>query len=131
MTTFQMYLFTRVDKLLDTFGVSLIVLGLFLGVSALLFFITRAEYSTDAEIKTTKVLFFTTTPLFLFSLFGYVLIPSQKELAAIIVVPKILSAENVNNIQKIGADGIDIVKLATEYTKGILENKVKSNADNR
>ena len=64
-------------------------------------------------------------PLFMINLFVYAVTPTQKEMAAIMVVPKILSEENVDKIQKIGADGVDIVKLATEYTKGILENKAK------
>ena len=68
----------------------------------------------------------------LFVLISFSVLPSRlyphsftKELAAIIIVPKILSAENIDRIQKIGTDGVDIVKLATEYTKSVLENKTK------
>lgn len=125
MTTFQMYLFTRVDKLLNLFGASSIVMLFVFAFSTLFFVLARVDRSGDDEKRVTKRLFFSSLPVFLFSLTGYVLIPSQKELAAIIVVPKILSAENVEKIQKIGADGVDIVKLATEYTKSILENKTK------
>lgn len=125
MTTFQMYLFTRVDKLLDVFSVSSAILFFVFIAASILFITVQAESCDSNEKRVTKWFFFSSLPIFLFSIAGYTLIPSQKELAAIIVVPKILSAENVEKIQKIGANGVDIVKLATEYTKSILENKTK------
>lgn len=125
MTMFQMYLFTRADKILYTLGISSSVLFLVAVISTISFAIVHAANIDNDEKRISKWFFFSSLPLFLFSVAGYVLVPSQKELAAIIVVPKILSEENVDKIQKIGADGVDIVKLATEYTKGILENKVK------
>lgn len=125
MTMFQMYLFTRADKLLNLFGTASGVLLFVFALSTLSFVLSYVDGYNDTEKRLTKWFFFSSLPLFLFSIAGYVLTPSQKELAAIVVVPKILSAENVEKIQKIGADGVDIVKLATEYTKGILENKTK------
>ena len=127
MTTFEMYLFTRVDKLLSVFG----ILSLFSCIAFLLaivfFVITRAnlDLCSDRELRMTKVALLFTMPIVALSSLCWAAIPTQKELAAIMVVPKILSSENVDNLTKIGANGIDIVKLATEYTKGILEEKVK------
>ena len=125
MTMFQMYLFTRADKLLNLFGTASGVLLFVFALSTLSFVLSYVDGYNDTEKRLTKWFFFSSLPLFLFSIAGYVLTPSQKELAAIIVVPKILSSENVDKIQKIGADGVDIVKLATEYTKSILEKKTK------
>ena len=125
MTMFQMYLFTRADKLLNLFGTASGVLLFVFALSTVSFVLSYVDGYNDTEKRLTKLFLFSSLPLFLFSLTGYVLIPSQKELAAIIVVPKILSSENVDKIQKIGADGVDIVKLATEYTKSILEKKNK------
>ena len=125
MTTFQMYLFTRVDKLLNLFGTASGVLLFVFALSTISFVLSYVDGYNDTEKRLTKWFFFSSLPLFLFSIAVYVLTPSQKELAAIVVVPKILSVENVDKIQKIGADGVDIVKLATEYTKGILKNKTK------
>ena len=125
MTMFQMYLFTRADKLLSVFEISSIILLFVFSAATISFAVTHAANIDNDEKRISKWFFFSSLPLFLFLLAGCVFIPSQKELAAIIVVPKILSEENVDKIQKIGADGVDIVKLATEYTKGILENKAK------
>lgn len=125
MTMFQMYLFTRVDKLLSVFEISSIILLFVFSAATISFAVTHAANIDNDEKRISKWFFFSSLPLFLFSLAGYAFTPSQKELAAIIIVPQILSEENVDKIQKIGADGVDIVKLATEYTKGILENKAK------
>ena len=126
MTTFEMYLFTRVDKLLCVFGVLSFFSCIALGLAIVFFVMARADWDlySDRERRMTKVALLFTMPIVALSSLCFVAIPTQKELAAIIVVPKILSSENVDNLTKIGANGIDIVKLATEYTKGILEEKV-------
>ena len=127
MTMFQMYLFTRLESINMISELFSVVFGIVTAITTLLFFITLSESSGLCEEEhkaTTKALkiFF---PLFVMNIFVYAATPTQKEMAAIVVVPKILSEENVDKIQRIGADGVDIVKLATEYTKGILENKAK------
>lgn len=127
MTMFEMYLFTRVDKLLCVFGDLSLFSCVALVVAIVLFVMTRADWDlySDRERRMTKVALLLTMPIVALSSLCFVAIPTQKELAAIIVVPKILSSENVDNLTKIGANGIDIVKLATEYTKEILKEKVK------
>ena len=127
MTMFQMYLFTRLEMINLISGVFSIVFGGVTAIITIIFFITWAEnsrmYEDEHKAMTKALKLF--CPLFMFNLFVYAVTPTQKEMAAIMVVPKILSEENVDKIQRIGADGVDIVKLATEYTKGILENKAK------
>lgn len=127
MTMFQMYLFTRLELINMLSGLFSLLFGSVTAITTLMFFVTLAEANRlyEEEHNTTAKVLKIFCPLFMINLFVYAIVPTQKEMAAIVVVPKILSAENVNKIQKIGADGVDIVKLATEYTKGILENKTK------
>lgn len=127
MTMFQMYLFTRLESINMISGLFSVILGIATAIITAMFFIMWVENSRlyEDERKAAKKALKIFCPLFIMNLFVYAAVPTQKEMAAIIVVPKILSAENVDKIQKIGADGVDIVKLATEYTKGILENKAK------
>ena len=58
----------------------------------------------------------------LFVIFGglKIAIPTQKEMAAIIVVPAIVSNEQ---IQQIGKNGLDLTAMATDYLKSIMEEK--------
>lgn len=51
-----------------------------------------------------------------------ILVPTQKEMAAIIVVPAIVNNEQ---IQQIGKNGLDLTAMATEYLKDVLENKTE------
>lgn len=127
MTMFQMYLFTRLEMINLISGLFSFVFGIVTAIVTAMFFIMWAENSRiyEDERKAAKKALKIFCPLFIMNLFVYAAIPTQKEMAAIFVVPKILSEENVDKIQGIGADGVDIVKLATEYTKGILENKAK------
>lgn len=126
MTALEMYLFTRVDKILMVSGAASVILG-FASMFALVMFIITScdDLSSPVEEAGTKLACLVSIPVLLVSLSMYLLVPSQKELAAIMIVPKILSSENVDNLTKIGANGIDIMKLATDYTKEILEEKVK------
>lgn len=127
MTIFQMYLFTRLELINMLSGLFSVLFGMVTAITTIIFFITWSENSRlyEDERKAVKKALKIFCPLFIMNLFVYAAVPTQKEMAAIMVVPKILSEENVDKIQKIGADGVDIVKLATEYTKGILENKAK------
>lgn len=127
MTMFQMYLFTRLEMINLISGVFSVVFGAVTAITTIMFFVTWAENSRlyDDEHKAVTRALKIFCPLFMINLFVFAVTPTQKEMAAIMVVPKILSEENVDKIQRIGADGVDIVKLATEYTKGILENKAK------
>lgn len=125
MTMFQMYLFTRLELINEISGVLSLLFGSVTAITTLMFFLTSCDRTSEEEHKVVTKAVRIFCPLFVMNLFVYVTVPTQKEMAAIVVVPKILSAENVNKIQSIGADGIDIVKLAAEYTKSILENKIK------
>ena len=127
MTMFQMYVFTRLELINVISSAFSVLFGMATAVTTLMFFVTWPESNRlseeEHEVITKALKIF--GPLFMINLFVYAAVPTQKEAAAIVVVPKILSTENIDKFQKIGADGVDIVKLATEYTKGILESKVK------
>lgn len=127
MTPFQIYLFTRLELINMLSGLFGSIFGIVTAILTMMFFVTLSEDSRlyEEEHRNTAKALKIFCPLFMINLFVYSAVPTQKEMAAIIVVPKILSEENVDKIQRIGADGVDIVKLATEYTKGILENKAK------
>ena len=127
MTMFQMYLFTRLEMINLISGVFSVVFGAVTAFITIMFFITWAEESRlyEGEHKAITRALKIFCPLFMINFFVYAVTPTQKEMAAIMVVPKIFSEENLDKIQRIGADGVDIVRLATEYTRGILENKAK------
>lgn len=126
MTAFQMYLFTRMQPLLDVMEVCSTLFSIPTVFMIAYHIAGKLSSFKDAEQeKFSKNCCITFTVLLVFLIIGRVIVPTQKEMAAIIIVPKILTNENIDNFQRIGADGVDIVKLATEYTKEVLSDTLK------
>lgn len=120
MTMFQMYLFTRLD-IIHT------VLSFVCGTLPLLIlfsppFVSMMDDTYDwpkRKIVITEIILG-----ILFSVFVVlkILIPTQKEMAAIVVVPAIANNEQ---IQKLGKNGLDLTVMATDYLKDVLESKTE------
>ena len=107
MTHFEMYLFTRLDNLCTVLCVTafslivvLIVLIVFHGVS-------KMDYDDDVAEKCLRGFKKTLLPAVVFVLLA-VAVPTQKEAAAIYLVPKLVNNEHV---QDIAGKSLDILTL--------------------
>ena len=125
MTWFQMYLFTRLDSIHVALTIGCFILGLLILFALPIIDIADFDGRNWAEEKAKKARLLKKAETILISLFVIfgglkVAIPTQKEMAAIIVVPAIVSNEQ---IQQIGKNGLDLTAMATDYLKSIMEEK--------
>ena len=107
MTHFEMYLFTRLDNLCTVLCVTafslivvLILLSIFYGVS-------RMDRHDDVAEKCLQGVKKTLLPAIVFVLLA-VAVPTQKEAAAIYLIPKLVNNEQV---QDIAGKSLDILTL--------------------
>lgn len=127
MTWLQMYLFTRLDILctvLTTTCFCLFPIMCFTPVIiGMIDFDTIGNGDSKAELKSRRRMvkaFIIEASLFAIVVVLKILVPTQKEMAAIIVVPAIVNNEQ---IQQIGKNGLDLTTMATEYMKSVLKEK--------
>ena len=125
MTWFQMYLFTRLDSIHVALMIGCVILGLLILFALPIIDIADFDGRNWAEEKAKKARLLKKAETILISLFVIfgglkIAIPTQKEMAAIIVVPAIVSNEQ---IQQIGKNGLDLTAMATDYLKSIMEEK--------
>lgn len=130
MTWFQMYLFTRLDTLcmvLNSMCSGLLLIMCFTpAIIGMLDFDTIGNGNSKAELKTRHRMvkaFIIEAILFVIAVVLKILVPTQKEMAAIIVVPAIVNNEQ---IQQFGKNGLDLTAMTTEYLKDVLETKQKN-----
>lgn len=125
MTWFQMYMFTRLDSIHVALTIGCFILGLLILFAPPIIDLADFDLRNWAEEKAKKARLLKKAEMILISLFVIfgclkVAIPTQKEMAAIIVVPAIVSNEQ---IQHIGKNGLDLTAMATDYLKSIMEEK--------
>lgn len=125
MTWFQMYLFTRLDSIHCALIIGCVILGLLILFALPIIDIADFDGRNWAEEKAKKARLLKKAETILISLFVIfgglkIAIPTQKEMAAIIVVPAIVNNEQ---IQQIGKNGLDLTAMATDYLKSIMEEK--------
>lgn len=127
MTPFQIYLFTRLETINTISGLFSTLFGFVTAITTLMFFLTLNSYmfEKDHEITTKALKIF--CPLFMINLLVYSAVPTQKEMAAIIVLPKIASQQNIDKLTETTGAGFDIIKLSTEYLRDTLKIKVENN----
>ena len=125
MTWFQMYLFTRLDNIHTALIFGCIIFGVFILFAPP--FIDMADFDERnlMKEKAKKARLLKKAEIILISLFIIfgglkIAIPTQKEMAAIIVVPAIVNNEQ---IQQLGKNGLDLSVMATDYLKSIMEEK--------
>lgn len=125
MTWFQMYLFTRLDSIHGALIFGCAILGSlilfappFIGLSGF----DKPNWEEEKAKKARLLKKAETILISLFVIFGVlkIAIPTQKEMAAIIVVPAIVNNEQ---IQQLGKNGLDLTAMATDYLKSIMEEK--------
>ena len=131
MTPFQIYLFTRLELINMLSGLFSSIFGIATAILTVIFFITLSEDSGlyEEEHKNTTKALKIFCPLFMINLFVYAATPTQKEMAAIIVLPKIASQQNIDKLTETTGAGFDIIKLSTEYLRDTLKMKVENNND--
>lgn len=116
MDAWTVYWLFKLDDIQTLFQVASFILVIGAMVSTVGYFISRSYY--DKQDKKTCLKFMRPLiPVAITCLVVAVLIPSTKTMAAIIVLPKIVSAENLDMVAK---DGGDIYKLAMERIKDTL-----------
>lgn len=125
MTWFQMYMFTRLDSIHVALTIGCFILGLLILFAPPIIDIADFDGRNWAEEKAKKARLLKKAETILISLFVIfgglkIAIPTQKEMAAIIVVPAIVNNEQ---IQQIGKNGLDLTAMATDYLKSIMEEK--------
>jgi len=113
LSIFQMYLFTRVDTLVDFFSFLLFLSFIFLVFK----FINEEKLSFKSSLMGC---FF-----FLFFSLLLILTPSQKDIAMIYIVPAIVNNENVQELPN------DIVKLARVQIEKMVEDVAKPTKDKK
>lgn len=100
-----MYLFTRVDCFINLFVVISILCYVFFGVSVIVYaFSFDNERGNEHQWLRDKIKLYIKNKFFIFifilSVLVKMLVPTQKEIAAIYVVPKIANSAFVNELPK-------------------------------
>ena len=121
MTHFNMYLFTRLD-ILNNLLWGLFILGVCVGVF-FVFIDETPEISDETSLDSKKItkldILLVAWVVFPFLLLAAV--PTQKEAAAIWLVPKIVNNEQLNSV---AADTFDIIEVKTrEYLLELIGEK--------
>lgn len=129
MTPFQIYLFTRLELINMLSGLFSTIFGITTAIVTMMFFLTLDSGLYEEEHRSTTRALKIFCPLFMINLFVYAAVPTQKEMAAIIVLPKIASQQNIDKLTETTGAGFDIIKLSTEYLRDTLKMKVENNND--
>lgn len=129
MTPFQIYLFTRLELINMLSGLFSTIFGITTAIVTMMFFLTldNGLYEEEHKITTKALKIF--CPLFMINLLVYAAAPTQKEMAAILVLPKIASQQNIDKLTETTGAGFDIIKLSTEYLRDTLKVKMEDNND--
>lgn len=129
MTPFQIYLFTRLELINMLSGLFSTIFGITTAIVTMMFFLTLDSGLYEEEHKITTKALKIFCPLFMINLLVYAAAPTQKEMAAILVLPKIASQQNIDKLTETTAAGFDIIKLSTEYLRDTLKVKMEDNND--
>lgn len=116
ITPSTIYWLTRLDAMKDL-TVSLLLISLLLGATGLVGFVASTVSEGELTNLFGRRFCRTVLAMFIAALLGMTFLPTTKEMAAIIVVPRIANSEN---IQQLG-DGI--VNLAQEWMKELAPKK--------
>lgn len=107
ITPMTIYWMTKLDGIISLAFMFMIFNGLAFGISCIIYTVEKehAKFIKNALI--------TSFSAFIFSLMTCVFIPSTEEMAAIIVLPKLASAQNITDVNA------EIVDLAKNWIKDL------------
>ena len=108
ITTWQIYWITRLDAVLMFFAF-LFVICVCIGITALILY---PEYPNESK-RFVKL----SIPAMILSLLLFVFIPSSKQMAAIIIIPRIINNEKIQVFPN------QIMDLASEWLQELKPNK--------
>jgi len=117
ITTSQMYWITRLDEIVS-FGTSLIFVSTFVFAIGLLCIVGRTDSIEDPAVKPMfNRLVKWTLPFVLLGAFVCTFIPTTKQMAAILIIPRIANSEKVQQA------GNKLYDLAVEWMDELKPNK--------
>lgn len=124
MEWWHIYLFTRLDSLNELFKAITIIGGIILLCVSSILPIANSEMEEEnwsALLRGIKLL----AVIWVIGLFTFIAIPTQKEAAAIYLIPKLANSEFAKEAEKIPTDTAKLLRLKLEsYIEGI-EGSVK------
>lgn len=117
MTSWDIYWLTRMDYLQQLMFILAIILGVLSLVAGIIFVAAKAEsYDEESEgVNISKKIMTISIPATLVLMSIASLLPSTKELAAIIIIPKIANAIETN--QQIKKIPENLITLANDWIK--------------
>ena len=123
MSSWLIYLWTRLDPILTASVITAIVSGLISAVCSICWSVEMSSYLEETDdAKILKVILKKILPVFIVSAILWVFVPCQKDAAMIYVVPKMAQSETFNTISK---ETPEITKLALEALKETLQGMTK------
>jgi len=111
MEWYHVYLFTRLDGLNTFFGITAIFLGICVVIITAILPLIIAEGDFTLSVKKA---YFASLGAALFFLTGALAIPTQKEAAAIYLLPKLAKSEFASEASKIPTDAAKLLRLKLE-----------------
>ena len=123
MSSWMIYLWTRLDPILTASVITAIISGVLSAISSICYGVEFSTYGEDTDdAKFCKYIVKKCLPVFIVSVILWVFIPCQKDAAMIYVVPKMAQSETFNAISK---ETPEITKLALEALKETLQGMTK------
>lgn len=123
MSSWMIYLWTRLDPILTASVITAVISGIISAVCSLRYGVEVSSYGADTDdAKLFKGIIKKCLPVFIVSLILLVFVPCQKDAAMIYVVPKMAQSETFNAISK---ETPEITKLALEALKETLQGMTK------
>ena len=119
ITTSLVYWATRLDAIRIAAFSLVIFFGIFGSFATLMYFIFFM-LSNSFGIVCKRAMKFT-IPIFILSGLGLIFVPKTKEMAAIVIIPKVANSEKIDDIGK------GMYNLAVEWMEELRPNKVMKN----
>jgi len=118
ITSTMLYLITRLDNIQIISGILMIagIIGIVIGLV-----IYTDNYSSNQDIG--KKLLIISIIIIIINLFIAILTPTTKEMATIIILPRITNSDSIEKIQK---DSGELYGLALDKLKEMLKNEENS-----
>jgi hypothetical protein len=113
MEWWHVYLFTRLDGLKDLFCVMSILFGIF-GIIAICFYPIIDDIVDRNQIPAVKKGVKMAVAIFAITFFAGISIPTQKEAAAIYLLPKLAKSDFAKEAQQIPTDAAKLMRLKLE-----------------